>query len=153
MPSLARLPVAPVLLRRSEPAKSTKWNFAVKVCISFSFTLDWDSLATYFCLIFSVKMACDRLDWEFILVANQLSNESVELSSEQDGEAVGEPGDNEIINTFTSKLAHTAYLNNHWINLKFITYPHGRLLFLHDDVQNQQSKNDRVVFHNFVRLF
>lgn len=31
MPSLARSPVAPVLFSLSEPARSTKWNFAVKV--------------------------------------------------------------------------------------------------------------------------
>ena len=31
MPSLALSPVAPVLFRRSEPAKSTKWNLEVKV--------------------------------------------------------------------------------------------------------------------------
>lgn len=34
MPSLARSPVAPVLLSRSEPAKSTKWNLAVSVSYS-----------------------------------------------------------------------------------------------------------------------
>ena len=31
MLSFARSPVAPVLLRRSDPARSTKWNFAVRV--------------------------------------------------------------------------------------------------------------------------
>ncbi|CAN7946420.1 unnamed protein product, partial [Ixodes pacificus] len=31
MPSLARSPVAPVRLSRSDPAKSTKWNLAVRV--------------------------------------------------------------------------------------------------------------------------
>jgi len=31
IPSFARSPVAPVLLRRSDPARSTKWNFAVRV--------------------------------------------------------------------------------------------------------------------------
>ena len=44
-------------------------------------------------------------------MSNQLVNESVELGNEHDGEAVGEPGDNEIINTFTSELAYTAYLS------------------------------------------
>jgi hypothetical protein len=31
IPSFARSPVAPVLLRRSDPARSTKWNLAVRV--------------------------------------------------------------------------------------------------------------------------
>jgi len=31
MPSFARSPVAPVLFRRSDPARSTKWNLAVRV--------------------------------------------------------------------------------------------------------------------------
>ena len=34
MPSFARSPVAPVLLSLSEPAKSTKWNLAVRVSMS-----------------------------------------------------------------------------------------------------------------------
>lgn len=34
MPSLARSPVAPVLLSLSEPAKSTKWNLALSVSYS-----------------------------------------------------------------------------------------------------------------------
>jgi hypothetical protein len=36
MPSLARSPIAPVRLRRSEPARSTKLNFAVNISISLS---------------------------------------------------------------------------------------------------------------------
>uniref|UniRef100_A0A4W4E8G6 Uncharacterized protein n=1 Tax=Electrophorus electricus TaxID=8005 RepID=A0A4W4E8G6_ELEEL len=43
MPSLALSPVAPVLFSRSEPARSTKWNFAVSV--SNSSVLD-ESLAS-----------------------------------------------------------------------------------------------------------
>lgn len=35
MPSLARSPVAPVRFRRSDPARSTKWNLAVSVSNSF----------------------------------------------------------------------------------------------------------------------
>lgn len=34
MPSRARSPVAPVRLSRSDPARSTKWNFAVRVSYS-----------------------------------------------------------------------------------------------------------------------
>ena len=40
MPSLALSPVAPVLFSLSEPARSTKWNFAVSVSISPS----WEEL-------------------------------------------------------------------------------------------------------------
>lgn len=36
MLSFCLSPVAPVRLRRSEPAKSTKWNFAVRVSNSFN---------------------------------------------------------------------------------------------------------------------
>ena len=39
IPSRARSPVAPVRLRRSEPAKSTKLNFAVNTSTSFSAAL------------------------------------------------------------------------------------------------------------------
>jgi len=39
IPSRARSPVAPVRLRRSEPAKSTKLNFAVSTSTSFSAVL------------------------------------------------------------------------------------------------------------------
>ena len=37
IPSLARSPVAPVRLSLSDPAKSTKWNFAVSDSMSSGF--------------------------------------------------------------------------------------------------------------------
>lgn len=45
MPSLARSPVAPVRFNLSEPARSTKWNFAVKVSNSFKPSVESDSLS------------------------------------------------------------------------------------------------------------
>ena len=75
MPSLSVLPVAPVFLMRSEPAKSTKWNLAEM----FSSLVTGSSpcaaspsagyvTLTIFCSIVTVKMACERDDCSFISV-------------------------------------------------------------------------------------
>lgn len=55
-------PVAPVLLARYEPAKSTKFNFDA---LYFSFPLSscyWESM-------YMLKILCDRDDYAFIFVA------------------------------------------------------------------------------------
>lgn len=64
IPSRRVLPVAPVFLIRSDPARSTKWNFAVTqpyslaVCPSTSAS----------CLMLIVKIACEREDVSFMRV-------------------------------------------------------------------------------------
>ncbi|CAN8011066.1 unnamed protein product, partial [Ixodes pacificus] len=91
MPSLARSPVAPVRLSRSDPAKSTKWNLAVRVSNSLKVdaspsppssapSISWTTkkhiyasqltgtVTTRCCLMCRVKMAWDREDCTFIAV-------------------------------------------------------------------------------------
>uniref|UniRef100_A0A6B0V0B1 Putative secreted protein n=1 Tax=Ixodes ricinus TaxID=34613 RepID=A0A6B0V0B1_IXORI len=80
MPSLARSPVAPVRLSRSDPARSTKWNLAVRVSNSLkvdaspsppsssSAPSSSGTVTTRCCLMCRVKMAWDREDWTFIAV-------------------------------------------------------------------------------------
>lgn len=65
----------PVLFSLSEPARSTKWNFAVSVSycsgasVSPSLSPTSWSGANRLCLMSRVKTACERDDDEFILVA------------------------------------------------------------------------------------
>jgi hypothetical protein len=76
MPSFRSKPVAPVRLRRSEPAKSTKWNLAV-ICSSVcpgspllpSIAMLSSISLTIFYSIAIVKIAWDRLEPSFIRVA------------------------------------------------------------------------------------
>ena len=66
-PSLYRTPVAMVFLALSDPAKSTKWNFAT---ILSGLSADSASLSDFRVpSIKIVKMACDRLLVLFIAVA------------------------------------------------------------------------------------
>mmetsp|Transcript_2568 Transcript_2568/g.4731 ORF Transcript_2568/g.4731 Transcript_2568/m.4731 type:complete len:209 (-) Transcript_2568:737-1363(-) len=66
MPSIMRAPTAPVRFSRSDPARSTKWNFEVitssrvSALSSISICLVW--------LRIMLKMACDRDDVAFMFV-------------------------------------------------------------------------------------
>lgn len=64
MPSLSTAPIAPVFFCLSEPARSTKKNFAVIVPSSYSLPLSTIVL----CLIVMVKIACERELASFIRV-------------------------------------------------------------------------------------
>ena len=66
IPSFRSLPVAPVFLILSEPARSTKWNLAEISSVTvygssesfLSSSGTWTSL-TIFCSMVTVKIACD----------------------------------------------------------------------------------------------
>lgn len=68
--------ILPVRFNLSDPAKSTKWNFAVSVSYcsgasesaSLSTDVSWSG-ASLLCRSKRVNTACDREDEEFMLVA------------------------------------------------------------------------------------
>ena len=86
MPSLRRWPEACVFLARSEPAKSTKWNFETRFSVIASADLSLVSsvplaaaapapslspssdVSGRFCSRTRVKMAWERLEWAFMSV-------------------------------------------------------------------------------------
>ena len=65
MLSLNRAPAAPVRLFRSDPARSTRWNFATLYAPLWR---RMSSRVRCLCSKMMVKMACERLDSAFIFV-------------------------------------------------------------------------------------
>ena len=78
IPSCRVFPVAPVFLILSEPARSTKWNFAeifssevtgsASGPVASAPSVGYVTL-TIFCSIVTVKIACERDEASFIFVA------------------------------------------------------------------------------------
>mmetsp|Transcript_26758 Transcript_26758/g.64883 ORF Transcript_26758/g.64883 Transcript_26758/m.64883 type:complete len:208 (-) Transcript_26758:541-1164(-) len=78
IPSRMRSPTAPVLLSRSDPARSTKWNLEVIVSSRTS-ALSSTISTCVVCLRMMLKIACDRDDVAFIAVA-PVTRQAVPLS-------------------------------------------------------------------------